>query len=557
MICHDLNLGGFDLRITAVVPTPSLLILALDSTAAAAACPGCGRPSDRVHSRYVRTLRDLPCHDRPAAIRLTVRRFRCSTPGCPTAIFCERIPGLLDAHARTTARLADVHRLIGFALGGEPGSRLAEELAAPASPDTLRRRVKRHHEEPGPSPRFVGVDDWAWRKGQSYGTILIDLERGRVIDILPGRDGAALAEWLRSHPGVEVLTRDRWAAFAQAASEGAPQALQVADRWHLLKNLREAVERLLGRHAAEVDEALKPPPPPAQAAAPPPTPQAGAQPDQQPPSPTGAAEQARVASPRELAREGKRRQRAERYQRVRELRERGHSIRQVARVTGLNVKAVRRYCREGKCPDWNPGRRGRSRLDAFAGEVDSWVAAGGRNAAELFRELKEKGCAASYDAVRRFVSRRVGSCHRPGPRTGPCVPPPAPRPSARQLSFEFIKRQGKRKADEQARVDRLHGGHTALKEALVLAGEFAQMVRKESKQALAEWLGKAEHSSCGELRTFAQGLRQDEAAVAAALTEPWSNGPVEGQVNRLKLIKRQGYGRAGFELLRARVRHAS
>src|SRR5262249_11552750 len=214
----------------------------------------------RVHSRYTRTVADLPCQDQAVAIRLTARRFRCPSPTCRTAIFCERIPQLLDVHARTTTRLTDIHGLIGLALGGEPGARLAQEMDVPTSPDTLLRRVKAYQGEPLPPPRFVGVDDWAWRKGRRYGTILIDLERGRVIDILEGRDGSALNAWLKEHPGVEVITRDRWSAFAAAAHEAAPQAKQVVDRWHLLKNLREAVEGLLERVSPQVREAVPGPP---------------------------------------------------------------------------------------------------------------------------------------------------------------------------------------------------------------------------------------------------------------------------------------------------------
>ena len=125
------------------------------------------------------------------------------------------------------------------------------------SPDTLLRRVKRLKNESAPPPRIVGIDDWAWRKGQRYGTIVVDLERGDVIDLLPDRDAETVAAWLKAHPGVEVVSRDRSAAYAQAATEGASQAEQVADRWHLLKNLREAVERVLERHSAAVDAALK------------------------------------------------------------------------------------------------------------------------------------------------------------------------------------------------------------------------------------------------------------------------------------------------------------
>jgi transposase len=551
---------GLGLRLDDLALTSTLAVALIASTAPSAACPRCGASSDRVHSQYRRTVADLPCQDRPVALRLRVRRFRCVDPACPQAIFCERLPGLLDAHARATARLTDAHRAVGLALGGEAGARLAADLDMPTSPDTLLRRVKQTPDEPAPPPRYVGIDDWAFRKGQRYGTVVVDLEHGRVIDLLPDREAATVEAWLREHPGVEVITRDRAAAYAQGASAGAPAALQVADRWHLLKNLREALERLLGRLDAAVADALQSPPPAGEGRAtgtpevapitPEPDPQPAVSVSTTPPTPEPAT------SARQPARQARRQQRAARHAEVRALRAQGLSIRRIARRTGLSLNAVRRYCRQDRCPDWNPGRRGPTRLDAFAGHIEQWVAAGGRNAADLFRALQAQGCAAGYDAVRRYVSRRLGSTHRPGPRTGPCAPPPPPRPSARQLSFEFLKRAEKRAAEEQARVDRLRAG-PALRAALDLAESFAALIRKQATGTFSDWLSQAEQSGCGELVGFAAGLRQDEAAVRAALSAPWNNGPVEGQVNRLKVIKRQMYGRAGLQLLRARVVNAN
>src|SRR5262245_54162857 len=316
------------LRLDDLVLTPSTAVALLASTCPTAACPRCATLSDRIHSRYRRTVADLPCRDRPVALRLVVRRFRCARPDCPQTVFCERLPGLLDAHARSTARLTEAHRAVGFALGGEAGARLAQRLDMPTSPDTLLRRVKAAPDEPAPPPRFVGIDDWAIRKGQRYGTIVIDLERGRVLDLLPGRDGEALKAWLREHPGVEVVTRDRWLAFAQAAADAAPQACQIADRFHLLQNLREAVERLLGRQAPAVREALRDPPAapvgPVQAAT---TATAAA---------VGVAGGVAVecGSPprtqRDRVRQEQHAQRTERYRRVRELHEKGLPMQRIA-----------------------------------------------------------------------------------------------------------------------------------------------------------------------------------------------------------------------------------
>ena len=470
---------GAGLRLVDLVLTPRLAVALLVATAPTAVCPRCGTPSDRVHARYRRTVADLPGQGHAVALRLLVRKFRCSWPDCPQAIFCERFPDWLQPHARPTDRLTVAHQDLGFALGSEAGARLAEKLDMPTSPDTLLRRVKGHVSEPTEPVRHVGVDDWAIRKGQRYGTILVDLQRGRLIDLLPGRNGEALKAWLKAHPEVEVISRDRWAAYAQAANEAAPQA-----------------------------------------------------------------------------RPAKREQRAERHRRVHELRGQGVPIRQIARQVGLNVKAVRRYLRQEHCPDWNPGRQPPTQLDSVAPIVDAWVARGGRNAAELHRELAGQGCRAGYDSVRRFLRRRLGSTGRPGPRTNVVVPPAPPPPSARKLSFEFIRRVEDRKEEEQVRLDRLRAA-PVLQEGLALATEFAEMVRKESERPVAEWLDRAAQCVAAELRGFAEGLRQDEAAVGAALTEPWSNGPVEGQVNRLKVIKRQMYGRAGLQLLRARVLYAA
>jgi hypothetical protein len=239
------------------------------------------------------------------------------------------------------------------------------------------------------------------------------------------------------------------------------------------------------------------------------------------------------------------------------LQSQGQSLRQIARATALSTKSVIRYLRSNRCPDWKTGREVPTCLDSFAAQVGGWIEGGGRNAADLYRELVGLGFRGSYDAVRRHLARRLGSTGRPGPRVGALTPPAAPAlPSARKLSYDFIRRPEEREIEEQARLDKLRGCGPALREALDLAGELAEMFRRRGRTALAEWLAKAEESGCADLQGFASGLRLDEAAVAAALTEPWSNGPVEGAVNRLKLIKRSMYGRAGWELLRARVRHA-
>ena len=204
------------------------LTLGIATTQTYASCPLCGVETWRVHSRYTRKLAEEPVLGHSVHLQMTVRRFLCSTSSCPRRIFAEPLDDFAAKHARTTAGLAQTHRAIGAALGGEAGARLAAKTAMPTSPDTLLRRVKQANISSPKPLRFVGIDDWAWCKGQRYGTIVVDLETSAVVDLLPDRDAATVSAWLRAHPGVELVSRDRSSAYSQAASEAAPKAQQVA-----------------------------------------------------------------------------------------------------------------------------------------------------------------------------------------------------------------------------------------------------------------------------------------------------------------------------------------
>ena len=380
------------------------LTLGIATTAPNASCPVCGHETWRVHSRYTRCLAEEPAFGHQVRLQMTLRRSFCSGSGCPRRIFVEPLDGLAARYARTTVRLARTHLTIGSALGGEAGSRLAAKTAVPTSPDTLLRRVKRARVRSSGALRFVGIDDWAWCKGQRYGTIVVDLETNDVVDLLPDRDAATVKAWLEAHPGVELVSRDRSSSYSQAATEAAPEAQQVADRWHLLKNVREAVERLLERHLPTITNALEPvdldPGSPADAApGDEPRPATATEPIHQESQATPTA-----ASPRQEVALAKRQRRVERFERVHELHRQGMPIRQIARELDMSRKSVRRYLRRQICPDWRPGRATRSGMDAHREWIDARIAEGRINASELHRELASNGVRLSYAMVRRYLT---------------------------------------------------------------------------------------------------------------------------------------------------------
>lgn len=234
------------------------LVMVLRPVSQESRCPACGRVSGRIHSRYKRQIADLPWEGIPVRIELRVRRFFCTTDNCSQRIFTDRLPNTVGRHTRRTCRLSQVLDRIALTLGGSAGARLAQQLGIQADGSTLLRGVRRRTiPVASRSPRVVGINDWAWRKGQRYGTIFWDLEQNKVIDLLPDRSSDSTAAWLRAHPGIEVVSRDRASLYAEAASKEAPNAVQIADRWHLLRNLSEALVSVLAPHHRAIDQAAR------------------------------------------------------------------------------------------------------------------------------------------------------------------------------------------------------------------------------------------------------------------------------------------------------------
>ena len=223
----------------------------------AAACPRCGEISCRVHSRDQRRLADLPAHGRQVRLILNARRFRCRSRLCRARIFVERFPSAIaQPYARRTGRLQDLVRHLGLALGGRPAQALGARLLLPVSKDTFLRSVRSAMQPPARAPRVIGIDDWAWRRGQRYGTVICDLERRQIIDLLPDREPATVEAWLRAQPQIEVVARDRNGGYGGAVTRALPPAIQVADRWHLLANVSAAFLAAVRRQTPTIRDSV-------------------------------------------------------------------------------------------------------------------------------------------------------------------------------------------------------------------------------------------------------------------------------------------------------------
>ncbi len=457
-------------------------------------------------------------------LRLKARRFRCRNRACQRKVFVERLPQITRAYGRQTDRLKEIVRSVGFVAGGLPGSRLLARLAITVSDDTVLRFVKlmpvAQEEDP---VRCLGLDDWAWRKGQDYGTILVDLNRHAVVGLLSDRSSETLAEWLAKHPTVTVISRDRSGTYADGAQMGAPGAQQVADRFHLLLNLSAAIERALEERSREL---------------------------QIPPEEANREQGMEDVQPKltrqQTLQQEHRQRRLELYEKVRQLHQEGGSQRAIAQALQIQRKTVRRWLRAGEFPERKVAVRKPSKVHEFADYLQRRWADGCHNATALFREIRTQGYRGQRSMVAQFVSPwRTGRRSRPSAH---------PRRIAAKQAAVLAARAPDRLSDEQRILfDQLSSTCPDLLWMRSLALDFrAALISKEGSQ-MRNWIQTAKQSGIGSFVRFAFGLQRDMSAVLAAVETPWSNGQVEGQINRLKMIKRQMYGRAGFRLLAARV----
>ena len=513
-----------------------------------ARCPVCASGSSRVHSRYLRTVSDLPWHGICVKLEVHARRFFCDEPSCGRRIFCERLPEI-PARARKTDRLEQALLAIALELGGRAGARLAEELGIVAARDTLLRRVKGAPLREVGKVRVLGVDDFAFKKGSTYGTILVNLEDHKVVDLLPERSQESLVAWFESHPGavVEIAARDRSKIYREGLAKGAPGATHVADRWHLLHNLTLTLEEYLLQKRPVLRKAATP----------------EAAPEEKDDDDDFGSGPIMLNRPRnhdrkieEAAR--KRHERlVEQWRNIRRLYLAGADLRHICKRLGISARTVYRYKDLTEPPPRPAYKRKASVLDPYVPYLLRRWNEGCHNGKKLYREIREQGYTNSEETCARFTAQ----LRRAEARGKPISSVPRARagsvaglsPTAKNVAALFMRHEEKLDEEQEEYLERLREADEALADTRRLTQEFAEMVGRLEGEELDGWLRDAEESDSTAMRSFAAGLRKDLDAVRAGLTEEWSNGCVEGFIHKLKLLKRQGYGRAGFELLRARM----
>jgi len=508
--------------------------LQLEHKIIGADCPDCKVTSHYLHGVYWRHPQDLISSERPIKLWIRVKRFRCENQACSRRTFAQSFPEFLSYKAQRTERFKRMQARVGLQLGGELGQKVLRELNLNSSGDTLLRATRTLDPAPTPPPRVIGVDDWAFRKGHTYGTIIVDLERRRVLDLLADRTAPTLKAWLEKHPSIEIVARDRASEYSRAISSALPQVQQVADRFHLLLNVSQAVHTWLRRDKKKILAALESFSP---------SPLTASQTDSLKPQ----ASPERRLRPYHRDREARRKQ----YDAVVALRKEGVNQAQIARETGVPYRTVRWWLQKGYFPE----RLGRTRaLEPVVTEhlTRRWLE-GESSLSSLVREVTDLGYDLQESTIRTFLHglqiQKSGAYQRDKKsyaRGGLLYP-------TIQLT-RWLTMPAKDLSDEgKAVLEHLAKALPDLQTNYRLVQRFRKMIAQpglEQQAPFRTWLKEFRSALAPELVRLAKSFQRDQAAVEAAVTLPWSNGQTEGWVGKLKLIKRLHYGRASFSLLR-------
>ena len=488
------------------------VFLDVRAKAVSATCPCCETASRRTHSRYVRQAADLPIAGRRVILRVTVRRFWCDAVLCRRRIFAERFGAdILAPLSRRTGRLETIVHHLGLALGGRPAAAFAERLMMPVSNDTLLRVVRRRTEQPRDKLSVIGIDDFAFRRGQRYGTIVCDLERRRPVTLLPDRERETSRAWLAAHPWISIVARDRGGGYGEAVTKALPHAEQVADRWHLMENASRAFLDAVSKSMRQIRKAVG----------------------------STIIDPKLLTYAERLQYEGYLR-RQETNEAILELAKQSVPIKQIVKRTGYSRKLVRSVLR-GQRSDMFRVRQ--SSLEEWLPWLDSRWEQGARNASALWREMREKGFHGQIGVVSEWAQRR-----RLAEKADQSAL--ARTPSARSIARLMTLARNDLSKSDAVLIAAIEDSVPELTIARSLIADFQGMIRSKAVTKFDSWIERAKASL---VSSFANGVEKDMVAVRNAITSPWSNGQTEGQITKLKLIKRQMYGRAKLDLLQARL----
>lgn len=525
------------------------LTVSVTSVLPTSVCPLCGTNATRIHSRYHRAVADVPCGGRQARLLLCVRKFFCDVPTCARKIFTERLAPFLEPWARMTARLTQALFDLGRATCGKLGARLAARLGMLTSWKTILRRIMAVPTPSVGSVSQLGLDDWSFRRRKQFGAILVNLETHRILDLLPDRSAPTAATWMQGHPEIELVSRDRSKEFATAVAEGAPQAVQVLDRFHLMQNLVEQVDVVVSRCVADLRRRLP-------------------RPTSKPASSAPPAEWKPAPSPSILRRQDARQHaRQARYEQVLALRQEGCNSVEIAQRLGMPRRTVHDWVRHFRQDSQR--RKRPSAFDRFSPYVWQRWQAGCRNGPRLWEELAAQGYSGSERSVYRYLQTlRTGFVPTFPEEASPSPPaletpaPQAPHP-ARLDAFTLTQVKWFLGLDPAELEEPEHDHLTWLCQAnstfatlYGLVQRFRRLRKQHQGWLLDDWIADCQASGIPELSQFATGLLREYEWVVAGVTHQASNGPTEGANTKLKAIKRLMYGRAGFPLLRQRVLHA-
>ncbi|MFW2475922.1 MAG: ISL3 family transposase [Sediminibacterium sp.] len=503
--------------------TPSGVVVEVNSCGSCNYCPACFHKTSSVHSYYYRTVMDLPILGYQTTIKLRARKFRCLNDECDRKIFTERFDKYVQKGKRLSARLRMRIEKIAFHAGGNGGARLCKVMGMPVSGSTLIRCIYQHRVPVSSTPRVLGIDDWAFKKRLSYGTVLVDIEQRKIIDLLPDREGETVKKWLLAHPGVSVVTRDRYSQFANGVQRASGSIVHVADRWHLIKNLGDAVQKLIDRNYMRLKANRR-------------SINEGVMPEPQPPVEIPVIE--------DSAWHGKMRKK---FAEVKLMLAQGYSLSHISRTLSVERRTIRKWREYHVLPAKKVPTA--TNMFLYEDKVRELLKSNPKiETKQIWAEIRLLGYNASHTTAYEQIGKIRGSGTKVKVNKAPDI---FWIPS--RTSRLLYKSNEQLTSKERAAVENLCSSCEEIRIAAELVNDFREMLQNKAGELLKHWISRAIRMGVKELKSFARGMLSDFDAVKNGIELPWSNGPVEGQVNKLKMIKRQMYGRAGFELLRRRM----